>query len=147
LASKALAPSAVRIQPMLHSRHAAEETRKAPDTKPPVQHLSYSSDDEQGGLLIQGFWAHGTDIIIDICMTDMDAKLYHSWNPHKVLATQEQEMKRKCLQSCLEQHKRFTPFAVSTDGLIGGKEKRSSKDSCCDSPTNGRYHTLWCEDS
>jgi hypothetical protein len=29
------------------------------------------------------------------------------------------EKKKKYLQSCLEQRKHFTPFAVSTDGLIG----------------------------
>jgi hypothetical protein len=51
-------------------------------------------------------------------VTDTDAKSYRSRDPHKVLATQERE-KKKSLQSCLEQRKHFTPFVVSTDGLIG----------------------------
>jgi hypothetical protein len=110
LASKALAPSAVRVEPMIHSRRTAGET-KAKEPKPPVQRLSRSSDEEREDLLIQGFWARGTDVIVDVRVTDTDAKSY--------LATQEREKKKKCLQSCLEQRKHFTPFVVSTDGLIG----------------------------
>jgi hypothetical protein len=53
-------------------------------------------------------------------VTDTDAKLYRSRDPHKkVLATQEREKKKKYLQSCLEQRRHFTPFVVSTDGLFG----------------------------
>jgi hypothetical protein len=54
LASKALAPSAVHIEPMIHSGHAADETR-APEPKSPVQHISRSSKEEWGDLLIHGF--------------------------------------------------------------------------------------------
>jgi hypothetical protein len=118
MASKALAPSAVRVEPMMHSRRTAEET-KAKEPKPPVQRLSRSSDEERGDLLIRGFWARGTDVIIDVPVTDTDAKSYLSWDPHKVLASQEREKNKKHLQSCLEQRKHFTPFVVSTDGLIG----------------------------
>jgi hypothetical protein len=117
-ASKALAPSAVRVKPMIHSRRTAEET-KAKEPKHPVQRLSRLSKEERGNLLIQGFWARGTDVIVDVCVTDTDAKPYRSRDPHKVLATQEREKKKKYLQSCLEQRKHFTPFALSTEGLIG----------------------------
>jgi tRNA 2-selenouridine synthase SelU len=59
------------------------------------------------------------DIIVDDRVTDTDAKPYQSRDPHKVLATQEREKKKKYLQSCLEQRKHFTPFVVFTDGFIG----------------------------
>jgi hypothetical protein len=118
LASKALAPSAVLVEPMIHSRCTAEET-KAKEPKLPVQRLSRSSDEERGDLLIGGFWARGMDVIIAVRVTDTDATSYWSRDPHKVLATQEREKKKKYLQSCLEQRKHFTPFVVSTDGLIG----------------------------
>jgi hypothetical protein len=101
LASKAIAPSAVRVEPMIHSRRTAEET-KAKEPKPPVQRLSC-----------------GTDVIVDVRVTDTDGKSYRSQDPHKVLATQEREKKKKYLQSCLEQCKHFTSFVISTDGLIG----------------------------
>jgi hypothetical protein len=54
LASKALAPSAICVEPMIHSRRTAEET-KAKEPKPPVQGLSRSSDEERGDLFIRGF--------------------------------------------------------------------------------------------
>jgi hypothetical protein len=37
----------------------------------------------------------------------------------KVLAQHEREKKRKYLEPCLEQHRHFSPFVVSTNGLIG----------------------------
>jgi hypothetical protein len=91
LASKALAPSAVRVERMIHSRRTAEETTKAKEPKSPVQRLSRSSDEERGDLLIQGFWARGTDVIVDVCVTDTDAKSYWSRDPHKVLASHARE--------------------------------------------------------
>jgi hypothetical protein len=103
---------------MIHSRRTDEET-KTKEPKPPVQRLSRSSNEERGDLLIQGCWARGTDVIVDVRVTDTDAKLYRSRDPHKVLAAQEREKKKKYLQFCHKQRKHFTPFAVSTDGLIG----------------------------
>jgi hypothetical protein len=94
LASKALlAPSAVRVEPMIHSRRTAEET-KAKEPKPPVQRLSRSSGQERRDLLIRGFWARRTDIIVDVRVTDTDAKSYRSRDPHKVLATQTWSRRR-----------------------------------------------------
>jgi hypothetical protein len=51
LASKALVPSAVRVEPMILTRRAAEGTT-ALDPKSPVQRLSCSSNEERGDLLI-----------------------------------------------------------------------------------------------
>jgi hypothetical protein len=49
----------------------------------------------------------------------MDAKSYRSKDPHKVLAQHENEKNRKYIASCIAQPgKHFTPFVVSTDGLI-----------------------------
>jgi hypothetical protein len=137
LASKALAPSAGRVELMIHSRRTAEENT-AKEPKPPVQRLSRSTGEERGDLLIRGFRARGTDLIVDVRVTDTDAKSYRSRDPHKVLATQEREKKKKYLQSCLEQRKHFTPFVVSTDGFIRREAGELIKDSPCDLPTNGR---------
>jgi hypothetical protein len=104
---------------MIHSRRTAEETKAKEPKSPAVHHLSRSSNKERGDLLMWGFWARGMDVIVDIRMSDTDAKLYWSRDPHKVLATQEREKKKKYLQSCLKQRKHFfTPFVISTDGLI-----------------------------
>jgi hypothetical protein len=105
---------------MIHSRCTAEETKaKAKAPKSPVQRSSHSSEKERRDLLIGGFWARWMEVIVDVQVTDMDAKLYWSLDPHKVLAMQERKRKKKYFQSCLEQRKHFTPFVLSTDGLIG----------------------------
>jgi hypothetical protein len=59
LASKALASSAVHMEPMIHNRHTAEEAKTNKTTKPSVQQLTRSSGGEHADLLICGFWAHG----------------------------------------------------------------------------------------
>jgi hypothetical protein len=44
--------------------------------------------------------------------------------PGKVLAEHhEREKKKKYLEPCLEQRRYFTPFVVSTDGLLGKEAK------------------------
>jgi hypothetical protein len=118
MASKTLSPSAVCIAQMIpHTRCAAEET-KATEQKSPVQQISCSDKEESGDLLIHGFWSCGSDIIMDICVTMLKLSCTGHDYPHKVLATQECEKKKKFLQACLEQHKYFIPFVVSTGGLI-----------------------------
>jgi hypothetical protein len=70
---------------------------------------------------IRGFWERGTDCIIDVRVTDTDARAI-SKDPAKVLEAHERE-RRKYLKPCLEQRRHFTPFVVSTDGLIGKEAK------------------------
>jgi hypothetical protein len=72
---------------------------------------------------VRGFLGRGTDCIIDVRVADTDAKSNLSKDPAKVLEAYEKEKKRKYLKSCLEQRRHFTPFAVSTDGLIGKEAK------------------------
>ena len=62
----------------------------------------------QYGLHYRGYSDTNVDSIKSNLFTD----------PHKVLAD-EQEKKRKCLGAYLEKRRYFSPFAVSTDGLLG----------------------------
>ena len=78
---------------------------------------------DRGDVLIRGLWARGMDCIIDIHITNTDATSNCSKDPLKVLAAHEHEKKRKYLQPCLLQRRHFTPFVVSTDGLIGSEGK------------------------
>jgi hypothetical protein len=68
-------------------------------------------------------WKPGTDCIIGIRCIDTDAKSVLSKDPAKVLENQEREKKRKYLGACLAQRRHFTPFVVSTDGLLGREAK------------------------
>jgi hypothetical protein len=74
-------------------------------------------------LLVRGSVENGTDCIIDVRVTDTDVKSNRSKDPTKVLAAHEREKKRKYLGACLAQRRHFTPFVVSTDGLLGREAK------------------------
>jgi hypothetical protein len=78
-------------------------------------------------VLIRCLWQQGTDAIIDVRITDLDAKSNIPRVPMKVLAAHEREKKRKYLEPCLEQRRHFSPFVVSTDGLIGKEAKTMLK--------------------
>jgi hypothetical protein len=98
---------------------------------PPVtRNLHKNRDELRGDLLVRGFWGRGTDCIIDVRVTDTDAKSNLSKDPAKVLEAHEKEKERKYLKSCLEQCRHFTPFVVSTDGLIGKEAKTLLKKLC-----------------
>ena len=73
----------------------------------------------RGDILVRGFWARGTDCIIDVRVTNTDALSQRHKDPEKILAQHEREKKRKYLEPCLKQRRHFTPFVVSTDGLLG----------------------------
>ncbi len=120
LSSMALIPSAVRNEPFIHTSCPAEKMSDMDQTNHPVtRNLHKNRDELRGDLLVRGFWGRGTDCIIDVRVTDTDAKSNLNKDPAKVLEAHEKEKKRKYLKSCLEQRRHFTPFVVSTDGLIG----------------------------
>eukprot|EP00957_Ditylum_brightwellii_P078853 5996152-Ditylum_brightwellii.AAC.1 len=69
--------------------------------------------------MIRHLWKRQTDCILDIRITDTDAKSCISRPVEAVLAAQEKEKKDKYLQACLEQRCHFLPFVVSADGMLG----------------------------
>jgi hypothetical protein len=86
---------------------------------------------DRGDGLIRGLWAGGTNCIIDVRITDVDAVSNRSKDPHKVLDTHKREKKRKYLEaSCLRllassndnilPHSWFPPMA-----FLAGKQKPS----------------------
>jgi hypothetical protein len=120
--TKAFTPSAVRNEPWILSGRVVEKektqaTSGTNQQEPTTQ--EEAPEDEEGDLLIQGFWTRGTDCILDICVTDTYAKSYCKWPTAKVLEIQEKEKKCKYLENCLKQRCHFTPFVVSLDGLLG----------------------------
>ncbi len=126
LASKAFFPSAVRDEPRIQTSRAAEsDTSPGKPESPAVKRLFQNNrTEDRGDILVRGLWARGTDCIIDVRITDVDAKSQRSKDPHKVLEAHEREKKKKYLEACLEQRRHFSPFVASTDGLLG-KESRT----------------------
>jgi hypothetical protein len=126
LASKAFFPSAVRDEPRIHTSRASE-TRSSPGkpASPAVKRLFQNNrTEDRGDILVRGLWARGTDCIIDVRITDVDAKSQRSKDPLKVLEAHQREKKKKYLEACLEQRRHISPFVASTDGLLG-KESRT----------------------
>jgi hypothetical protein len=126
LASRAYLPSAVRDGPRIHTSRAAE-LRSSPGKpeSPSVKRLFQNNcTEDRGDILVRGLWACRTDCIIDVRITDVDAKSQQSKDPHKVLEAHKREKKKKYLEACLEQRRHFSPFMASTDGLLG-KESRT----------------------
>jgi hypothetical protein len=124
LASKAFIPSAIRNEPLIHlSCPAVKMPALVPNPPAVTRNLHKNQGELRGDLLIRGLWAHGTDCIIDVRVTDTDAKSNLSKAPAKVLESQEKEKKRKYLASCIAQRRHFTPFVVSADGLLGKEAK------------------------
>jgi hypothetical protein len=124
LASKAFIPSAVRDEPKIFYSRPVEKKAASNQPNPSVPRTHPKTQcEDRGDLLIRGLWARGTDCIIDVRVTDTDAKSNLSKDPAKVLANHEREKKKKYLEACLGQRRHFTPFVVSTDGLLGREAK------------------------
>jgi hypothetical protein len=124
LASKAIVPSAVRNEPLIHASCPAVKTSELDQDQPAVsRNLHKNRGETRRDVSIRGLWTRGTDCIIDVRVTDTGAKSNLSKDPAKVLEAHEKEKKKKYLGACLEQRRTFTPFVVSTDGLIGKEAK------------------------
>lgn len=120
--SKALTPSAVRVEPLIHldSDPAPKEDPKETTTDKSNHSKDHSANDgKRGDVLARGLFQRGSDCIIDVRVTDLDCKTYRNVDPDNALKKQEKEKKSKYLQHCLKQRRSFVPFVVSTDGMLG----------------------------
>jgi hypothetical protein len=82
--------------------------------------------EEQGDASCHGFWERGRTCIFNMSITDTDAKSYWRKEFGQVLSQHKKEKKDKCLQTCLEMRKDFTPIVYSVDG-IARREARNAK--------------------
>ncbi len=116
IAARAIIPSAVRDEPLIHPCRLADDNITAIF---PEENLVIDNNGDRGDVLIRGLWSNGTDCILDVRVTDTNAATYARKDPKEVLAKQEREKKKKYLQACLDQRRHFSPFVVSCDGLLG----------------------------
>jgi hypothetical protein len=98
LAAKAIIPSAVRNEPFMHaSCPAVKMPELDPQDQPAVsRNLHKSRGEIRGDVSIRGFWNRGTDCIIDVRVTDTDAKSNLSKDPDKVRSKLWRNEKRSC---------------------------------------------------
>ena len=74
--------------------------------------------DKKGYLLIRDIWAQGTEIIHDMCVVNPNAVSYQSKTPDTFLETDEREKKKKYINACLNESRKFIPFFALVDGLL-----------------------------
>jgi hypothetical protein len=106
MAGKDMMPSAICNKPLIKPGHVAEKTMTCPtngiDLKSNKEN-KVSGESDCGDLLLRGFWARSTDCIVDVRVTNTDAKSYcNKRAPAKVLESGE-KLKKKCLNACLKQ--------------------------------------------
>ena len=125
IASKVFPNAAIRDEPKIHTGRVAEEEKATEQTTNNVRRnfRKHKGEEERGDILIRGLYANGTDCIIDVRVTDLDAKCDRNMEPEKVLQKHEREKKKKYLQACLAQRQHFAPFVVSTDGMLSKESK------------------------
>jgi len=71
----------------------------------------------RGDVSAHGLWKNGETCIMDIRITDTDAKSYSSSTSRKVLEKAAREKKDKYLDACLERRRSFVPLVYSVDGM------------------------------
>ena len=69
-------------------------------------------------------WKRGQTCVLDVRITDTDAKSYAGTSSEKVLQRAAKEKKDKYLDACLERRRSFTPLVYSVDG-VAHKEARA----------------------
>jgi len=76
-----------------------------------------AGNEARGDIAIHGLWKSGETCILDIRITDTDAKSYAGISSKKVLEKAAKAKKDKYLDACLERRKSFTPLVYSVDGM------------------------------
>jgi hypothetical protein len=97
LAAKAFVSSVVCDEPRIHTSRAAEPKSTPEKQEIPAAKRLFQNNcmEDRGNILVRGLWARGTDCIIDVHITDVDAKSQRPQDPHKVLKAHEREKKKK----------------------------------------------------
>ena len=109
LCSQAFSPSAVRDEPMIVPS----------DIKTTTTDETTLEDEDRGDLLVRGLWQRGRHCVIDVRITDVNQPYQQNKNPRKILEHHAKLKKKKYLDACIKYRRDFTPFVLSTDGLVG----------------------------
>ena len=125
LSAMALRDSAVRAEPLINPGSLTTLRQNANNDE--NNNNETEGGGERGDIIVRGLWGNGhkkRDGIIDVRVTDVDSPSHRNRLPEKILESQEKSKKTKYLEPCFQQNRSFTPFVVSSDGLLG-REARS----------------------
>ena len=109
LYARAFTPSAVRDEPKINPSNQPTDNEGETST----------AAEERGDLLVRGLWERGKHCVIDVRITDINQPYQQHKPPDKILREHEKNKKKKYLEACKKNRRNFTPFIISTDGLLG----------------------------
>ena len=124
LAAMALTNSKVSYEPTIYYGRGVTAGQQTHTTHTQRNALG---DEARGDVKIHGLWEKGSDCILDIRITDTDAKSYQSYSSRKVLERAAKEKKDKYLEACLERRRSFAPLVYSVDGMACKEAKAFEK--------------------
>ena len=75
----------------------------------------------QGNIVCHGFYARGTDFILDIYIMDADNPANKVQPVEQIIRGHEHRKKNLYLHKYLDQRRHFTPYVVVSDGSLGEK--------------------------
>ena len=82
-------------------------------------------------ISIRGLWQPQTLALLDMRVVDTDAPSYIHWNTDAVLSSSEEKKKRKYNIAAEAFQASFTPFVVSTDGMLGREANKRQTQTIC----------------
>ena len=114
LAAMALSKTKVTYEPMIYYGRDIPTQQNPAETTTGDQMVG---GEERGDVLVHSLWEKGRGCVLDIRITDTDARSYQSIASHKVLERAAKVKKTKYNEACLERRRSFMPLVYSVDGL------------------------------
>ena len=115
LCAMALTDSRVSYEPFIYYGKDNCANLETETAQPPSKNLA--KDEARGDVAVHGLWEKGRTCILDIRITDTDAKSYQSSSSEKVLERCAKLKKDKYEQVCIERRRTFCPLVYSVDGM------------------------------
>lgn len=124
LAAMALSTSRVSYEPKIFY---GTDVVAGQQSVAPERTSNVAGDEARGDVAVHGLWKKGETCILDIRVTDTDAKSYASTSSAKVLEKAAKVKKDKYLDVCLERRRSFAPIVYSVDGMACKEAKAFEK--------------------
>ena len=121
--SKAFTPSHMNDHPISFAGRSMERMKAKPtgsrgttdrDGAPPLEAMK-----QKWYLLICDLWQNGTDSVHNMRVVNTDAKSQSAKTPENCFQEAKRGKQSMHLQECAQQHRHFSPFVASVDGLLG----------------------------
>jgi len=119
LTAKALKPSAVSGEPLIHTGQNTGARQLNGHTTP--------APELRGDIAAHGFWKRGRTTIFDTRIAYADAPAYAGQTCKAILARHEREKNAKYAEKCAARRRDFTPLCFTADGVLAPQANAASK--------------------